>query len=59
MTADMALPAALTVAPEAVGRAVVRAVRKRRDVIFVLPIWRLIMFAIRHLPERVFKRLRL
>ena len=59
MTADMDLPAALTATPEAVAEAVVRAVRKRRDVIFVLPIWRLIMFAIRHLPERLFKRLRL
>ena len=59
MTAGMALPAALTATPEAVAQAVARAVRKRRDVIFVLPIWRLIMLAIGHLPERVFKRLRL
>ena len=59
MTADIALPAALTATPETVAQAVAQAVRKRRDVIFVLPIWRLIMLAIRHLPERVFKRLRL
>ena len=59
MTEGMALPRALTATPEAVGKAVERAVRKRQDVVFVLPIWRLIMLAIRHLPERLFKRVRL
>ena len=58
MTEGMALPGALTATPEAVGKAVESAVRKRRDVIYVLPIWRWIMLAIRHLPERLFKRLR-
>ena len=58
MTEGMALPGALTATPEAVGKAIVRAARKRRDVIYVLPIWRWIMLAIRHLPERLFKRLR-
>ena len=30
----------------------------RRDVIYVRRVWRLIMLAIRALPERVFKRMR-
>ena len=59
MTAGLALPSALTATPEAVASAVVQAVRKRRNVIFVSPIWGLIMLVIRHLPEPLFKRLRL
>ena len=59
MTAGMALPDALTASPEAVAHAVSRAVRRRQNVVYVEPIWRLIMLLIRHLPEHVFKRLRL
>ena len=57
MTAGMALPGPLTTSPEAVARAVSRAVRRRQDVVYVKPIWYLIMLLIRHLPERLFKRL--
>ena len=35
------------------------AVRRGRDVVYVKPIWALIMLIIRHLPEAVFKRARL
>ena len=57
MTAGMALPNSLTASPEAVARAVSRAVRRQRHVVYVKPIWYPIMLLIRHLPERVFKRL--
>lgn len=43
----------------ATADAVVRAVRRRRDVIYVRRIWRWIMLAVRAIPERAFKRLRL
>ncbi len=56
MTDGMALPRRLTAAPEEVAAAVADAIRRRRDVIYVRPIWRLVMFALRALPERVFKR---
>ena len=59
MTAGMTLPKPLTAEPEEVGRAVLRAETKGRDVIYVRPIWRLIMTIIRHIPEIVFKRLSL
>ena len=59
MTAGMALPKPLTAEPEEVGRAVLRAEATGRDVIYVRPIWRLIMVVIRHIPEIVFKRLSL
>jgi short-subunit dehydrogenase len=60
MTDGMALPNALTASPAAVGAAIYRAAeRDKRDVIYVLPIWRLVMLIIRAIPERIFKRLRL
>jgi len=45
--------------PAAVGQSIVRAIRKRRDVVYVPWPWRYIMLIIRHIPEFVFKRLRM
>ena len=59
MTDGMDLPPRLTAEPDEVARAVVRAIRRRRDVVYVRRIWRVIMLAVRALPERVFKRTRL
>lgn len=57
-TEGMELPRRLTATPEEVAAAVVEAVRKRRDVVYVRPVWRLIMWVVRAIPERLFKRLR-
>ena len=57
MTDGMDLPAPLTAAPDEVAAAVVGAVRRRRDVVYVRGIWRWIMLAVRAVPERTFKRL--
>ena len=59
MTDGMDLPARLTAEPDEVARAVVRAIRRRRDVVYVRRIWRVIMLAVRTLPEWLFKRTRL
>ncbi len=59
MTAGKSLPNALTATPERVAAAVVAAIDRRQDVVYVLPIWRLIMWIIRAVPEPIFKRLRL
>lgn len=59
MTADLNLPKALTASPEQVADSVLAAMHKRRDIVYVAPIWRLIMFVICHLPEPIFKRLRI
>jgi decaprenylphospho-beta-D-erythro-pentofuranosid-2-ulose 2-reductase len=56
MTAGMKLPPLLTAQPEEVARAVLRAEARHRDVIYVRPIWRLIMAIVRALPEGAFKR---
>ena len=57
MTADMDLPARLTAQPDEVARAIVKAHKAQRDVIYVKPIWRLVMLVIRLIPERIFKKM--
>ncbi len=57
MTEGMDLPEKLTAAPEEVATAVRRAVEVKRNVIYTRPIWRLVMFIIRAIPESIFKKL--
>lgn len=59
MTDGLDLPARLTAQPDDVARAVERAVLKRRNIIYVRPIWQLIMAIIRHIPEPAFKKMKL
>ena len=59
MTEGLNLPKPVTAEPEQLGRAIFKAVKKRKNVIYVLPIWRLIMLIIRNIPEGIFKRLKL
>lgn len=59
MTAGMDLNPRLTATPQAVAKAIWAAVHGRRDVVYVKPVWRLIMGIIRTLPEPVFKKTRL
>lgn len=49
----------LFASPVRVGRAIHRAISRRRDVVYVPWFWRLILLGVRLVPERVFKRLRL
>ena len=55
MTDGMDLPAKLTAQPSDVADAVFNAVRKQRNIIYVKPIWQLIMMIIRSIPEQIFK----
>ena len=59
MTAGMKLPALVTAQPDEVAAAALKALRSGRDVVYVRPVWRGIMTAIRLLPEPLFKRLRI
>lgn len=59
MTAGLDLPAKLTARPGEVAEAIARAVEGRQNVIYVRPIWGLIMRIIRAVPERIFKRMTL
>lgn len=54
------LPGMFLVAPpERVARDIRRAVRRRRNVIYTPGFWALIMLIIRHVPEPVFKKLKI
>lgn len=59
MTEGMDLPSRLTCQPEDVARAIRRGLKKKRNVIYVRPVWRLVMAVIRRIPEPVFKRMRI
>jgi decaprenylphospho-beta-D-erythro-pentofuranosid-2-ulose 2-reductase len=57
MTADFP-KGPLWASPERVAQDIVRAMAKGRSVIYTPWFWRWIMLIIRHLPERLFVRLR-
>ena len=59
MTDGMDLPESLTAAPDEVADAILQAIRRRRDVVYVRRRWRFLMWLVRLIPERVFKRLTL
>lgn len=59
MTEGMDLPPRLTATPGQVADAVFRAVRQGRNRIHVKPVWWLVMTVIRHIPESLFKRMKL
>jgi hypothetical protein len=59
MTAGMPLPKLLTAEPSEVAQAVLAAASRRKDVVYVRPIWRWIMLIICAIPERVFKKMRI
>nr|WP_275424984.1 SDR family oxidoreductase [Archangium violaceum] len=58
MTADVKKNA-LFATPDKVARGIVRAADARKDEVYLPGFWGPIMFAIRGIPERVFKRMRL
>lgn len=59
MTEEMDLPAPLTATPEQVATAIYKAYKQKQDSVYVLGIWRFIMLAIKVMPERFFKRMKL
>lgn len=49
----------LVAAPEAVAADIMKAVRKKRNTIYTPFFWRYIMLIIRHIPEPVFKKMKI
>ncbi|MGH7865408.1 MAG: SDR family NAD(P)-dependent oxidoreductase, partial [Candidatus Binataceae bacterium] len=47
-----------TISPEAAAAAIFEAWRRKREVVYVPRVWRPIMFAIKMIPERWFKRVK-
>jgi short-subunit dehydrogenase len=48
---------ALFAEPGRVGKDIVRAIEKRKDVVYSPPFWGLIMLVVRSIPRRIFKRM--
>ena len=59
MTEGMELPPPVTADPGQVARDVYRAFARGKDVLYTLWMWRWIMFLIRCLPERMFKKMKM
>ncbi len=55
----MDLPPALTAAADQVAQDILRAQKKRKDVLYTRWFWRYIMLIIRHIPEFIFKKMKL
>ena len=59
MTEGMDLPGGLTAEPEAVAADIAAAMAKKRNTLYTKWIWRYIMLIIIHIPECIFKKLKL
>jgi len=59
MTEHLKLPSRLTVSPTEAAKSIMRGVQKKKNVIYVGWQWALIMFAIRNIPESIFKRMKM
>lgn len=59
MTQDLDLPKLLTVEPEIVANSIVKAINKRKDVIYTPFFWKCILMAIKSMPNFIFKRMSL
>lgn len=59
MTEGLPLNPKLTASPKQAAEYIYKAYKKRKNEIYVLPIWCLIMLIIRNIPEFIFKKLKL
>ena len=59
MTAGLYLPPLLTASPEKAALHIMKGIKKRKDIIYVFPLWRFIMTLICLIPEKIFKRMSL
>jgi len=59
MTSHLRLPPLLTSSTEGVAEAIYKGFIKKRNVLYVKGLWRLVMLAIIHIPENIFKKMRL
>lgn len=59
MTAEIEKKGLLWAQPEAVAAGILQAIDNKRDVVYLPWFWRVILLVIRHIPERIFKRLSL
>lgn len=58
MTAGHPLPKPLTAQPKAVAKAVYKAQKAKKNVLYTLGVWYWVMLIIKHIPEPIFKKLK-
>jgi len=59
MTKNLKLPYYLTTSPEIVADKIYKAVKNKKDIIYIKSIWKVIMIIIKLLPEKIFKKINL
>lgn len=59
MTEGLPLNPKLTATPKQAADCIFKAYKKQKNVIYVLPVWGIIMMIIRNIPEFIFKKLKL
>lgn len=59
MTEGLPLNPKLTATPKQAAEVIYNAYVSKKNVVYVLPVWRLIMLIIRNIPEFIFKKLKL
>lgn len=59
MTEHLDLPKPLTAKPAQVAKQIFSATKKKKNVLYVLPIWKIIMLVIKMIPESIFKKMKL
>lgn len=59
MTEGLPLNPKLTATPKQAAECIYKAFKKQKNMIYVLPIWGIIMLIIRNIPEFIFKKLKL
>lgn len=59
MIENIPTPEILTASPKKVAESVLNAINRKRNTIYVIPLWRVVMFIVRCIPEGLFKRMNL
>lgn len=59
MTSGLDLPPLLTAQPEQVAKDILKGIRKKKNVVYTKWMWRFVMLIIQHIPEGIFKKLKL
>lgn len=59
MTQDLDLPKLLTASPVEVAKATLKAIERKKNVVYIKWFWRYIMLVIKLIPEGIFKKLKL
>lgn len=59
MTEGLPLNPKLTATPEQAAAGIYKAYKMKKNTVYVLPIWRMIMMIIKNIPEFIFKKLKL